>query len=113
MEEILAKANSGEDFAELAVENSECPSAAQGGDLGYFGRGQMVPPFEEAAFALAPGEISGIVETSFGYHIIKVEDKKEAGTMEFDGVSENIISYLTELKVKKPGGFSGGTESRG
>lgn len=67
----------GEDFAEVAKETSDCGSAANGGDLGYFGFGAMVKPFEDAAFALMPGEISQVVETQFGYHIIKLEDKKD------------------------------------
>ncbi|MCF7793462.1 MAG: peptidylprolyl isomerase [Candidatus Cloacimonetes bacterium] len=67
----------GEDFAEVAKECSDCGSAPNGGDLGYFGRGAMVKPFEDAAFALMPGEISEVVETQFGYHIIKLEDKKD------------------------------------
>ena len=75
-EDLLKKINAGADFAELARANSDCPSATQGGDLGYFNRGQMVPAFEKVAFTLKPGQISDIVETQFGYHIIKVTDRK-------------------------------------
>jgi parvulin-like peptidyl-prolyl isomerase len=60
----------GGDFADLAAKNSDCPSGQQGGRLGTFGRGQMVPAFDEAAFGLDVGEVSGIVETTFGYHVV-------------------------------------------
>ncbi len=69
--EILAKIQAGGDFAKLAQEYSTCPSRKRGGDLGTFSHGQMVRPFEEAAFKLKPGETSGLVKTEFGYHIIK------------------------------------------
>ncbi|MDQ1524234.1 MAG: peptidyl-prolyl cis-trans isomerase [Pyrinomonadaceae bacterium] len=76
-EEVLAKLRAGGDFAALAKEHSGDPSNKdQGGDLGWFGRGMMVKPFEDAAFALKPGELSGIVETQFGYHIIKLDERR-------------------------------------
>jgi peptidyl-prolyl cis-trans isomerase C len=89
----------GADFATLAKENSTCPSSQQGGDLGYFGKGQMVPPFEQAAFVLKPGEISDVVETQFGYHIIKVTDKKGAETVAFKEVKPRIEEFLKRQKV--------------
>lgn len=69
--EIKTQLDGGADFAQLAQEHSDCPSGRQGGDLGPFGRGQMVGPFETEAFGLPVGGVSGVVETPFGYHIIK------------------------------------------
>jgi parvulin-like peptidyl-prolyl isomerase len=71
IKEISRQIGGGADFAALAKAHSDCPSRAQGGDLGSFGPGQMVPEFEKAAFGLAIGGVSGVVETPFGYHLIK------------------------------------------
>lgn len=101
MEGIKAKLDKGEDFAKLAAENSECPSSAKGGDLGFFSRGQMVPPFEEAAFALSPGEISNVVETQFGYHLIKSQEKEMATALAFDDIKERLTDKLKEDKFKE------------
>ncbi len=68
---LLSQVQAGADFAELARANSDCPSKAKGGDLGTFGRGQMVKAFEETAFGMQVGGVSGVVETDFGYHIIR------------------------------------------
>jgi len=89
----------GADFSKLAKQHSTCPSSQQGGDLGYFGRGQMVPAFENVAFTLKPGEISDVVETQFGYHIIKVVDKKEASTMPYKDAKARIDDYLKNQKM--------------
>ena len=70
-EAMRAQIADGADFAELAREHSDCPSAGDGGNLGQFGRGAMVPTFDAAAFALKVGEVSGVVETPFGYHLIQ------------------------------------------
>ena len=98
-EEVLKRAKAGEDFAELAKKYSEGPTAKNGGDLGYFTQGQMVKPFEEAAFSMKPGEISGLVKTRFGYHIIKVEDVKEARTKSLEEARPEIEKQLKEVQV--------------
>ena len=100
-EEILKKAKNGEEFSELAKDNSDdTGSASQGGDLGYFTKGQMVQPFEDAAFSLKSGEISDIVESEYGYHIIKVYDKIDK-QLTFDEVKDEIKATLTEDKYIK------------
>ncbi len=95
---LLKQVKEGGDFAELAKKNSDCPSSANGGDLGLFGRGQMVKPFEDVAFTLKPNDISDIVETEFGYHIIKVTEHKDAGTVPFEEVKARITEQLTNEK---------------
>ncbi len=93
-EELQKKLAGGEDFAACAKENSDCPSKAQGGDLGTFGRGQMVKPFEDAAFSQKVDEIGPVVETQFGYHIIKVTKHDEAGELALEDVKERLGEYL-------------------
>jgi len=88
------------DFTKLATENSDCPSSKNGGDLGFFTRGQMVKPFEDAAFALEPGGTSGIVETQFGYHIIRLEDKEAPVTQTFDQVKEELQQKIKQEKIR-------------
>jgi peptidyl-prolyl cis-trans isomerase C len=94
-EGLLKQIKEGANFAELAKENSSCPSAAGGGDLNFFSRGRMVPAFEEAAFKLQVGQVSDIVQTQFGYHIIKVTDHKEAGAITFEQAKDDILQTLT------------------
>jgi peptidyl-prolyl cis-trans isomerase D len=100
-EEVLAKVKAGEDFAALAKQYSDDSSAAQGGDLGTFTRGKMVPSFERAAFALAPGETSDLVESPFGLHIIKVESKEAARTQPLDEVRTQIVDKLKQQKARE------------
>ena len=101
IEEVARRVSAGGDFAELAREYSEGPSGPNGGDLGSFQRGKMVPAFEEAAFALEPGEVSDIVETQFGFHIIKVTDKSESGIMGFEESKEAIRGFLKQQKEQE------------
>jgi peptidyl-prolyl cis-trans isomerase C len=90
----------GGSFALVAMENSEGSSATGGGDLGFFGRGQMVPAFETVAFALQPGEISDVVKTQFGYHIIKVEEHREAQTVPVEEAADKIRDYLRQQRLR-------------
>ncbi len=99
IEEVLTMAEEGQDFAELAKTHSEGPSNVKGGDLGFFARNSMVKPFEDAAFKLATDEISDVVETRFGYHIIKVTDKKDPRTVSFEEVKDQLKNSLLKQKT--------------
>ncbi|NOY69002.1 MAG: hypothetical protein GXP53_05845 [Deltaproteobacteria bacterium] len=101
IDEIVKKLKKGADFAELAKTYSEGPSAKNGGDLGFFSHGQMVEPFEKAAFALKPGEISDIVTTRFGYHIIKLEEKKPAVVTSFEEAKPALEEQIKRDEAKK------------
>jgi len=98
MEEILAEIKAGGNFEELAKANSECPSAPNGGDLEYFPRGKMTQSFEDVAFELEVGQISDVVETEYGYHIIKVTDHRKEGAIPFEEVKEKVLEYLVNQK---------------
>lgn len=101
-EAALARVGKGEDFAAVARQVSEDPgSAPRGGDLGAFGKGQMVPAFEQAAFALPAGQVSGLVESPFGFHIIKVQERLPAGKVPFDPVKEQIKGHLAQTRREK------------
>jgi peptidyl-prolyl cis-trans isomerase C len=92
---VLAEIKKGTDFAELAKQKSKDPgAAAEGGDLGYFGKDQMVPEFAEVAFKLDKGQVSDPVKTQFGWHIIKVEDKRIKPVPSFDQVKEQVVTYV-------------------
>ena len=100
--ELLNAITSGEKvFEDVAKESSTCPSGANGGDLGEFGRGQMVKEFEDAAFAAEVGHVVGPVKTQFGYHLIKVEDKKEAGESSLEEVKDQIRAELSQKKQEE------------
>jgi len=92
---VIARLNKGEDFAKVASEVTEDPSGkANGGDLGYFTKDQMVPEFSDTAFKLAKGQISGPVKTQFGWHVIKVEDKRKKAPPTFEQVKPQIEQYV-------------------
>jgi foldase protein PrsA len=98
--DIKQQLDDGGDFAELAAEYSkDASNAQQGGALGFFGKGRMVAPFEEAAFSMEPGEISDPVQTDFGFHIIRVEDKTEAQETKLEDVSDEIKDILKQEKM--------------
>jgi len=98
IETILVQARAQEDFADLARRHSEDATAPQGGELGYFPRGKMVKSFEQAAFALQPGQISDVVESPFGLHIIKQEDRRPAGLVAEEQVRDQLTAYLQKLR---------------
>ena len=100
-EDLLAKVKGGADFAELATKFSEDDtSKVKGGDLDFFGKGQMVPEFDTVAFALQPGQISDLVKSQFGYHIIKVIDKKPATKRTLDEVRAQIEDQLKSQRAQ-------------
>lgn len=109
LEQLRTRLLAGEDFSQVARENSQCPSAARGGVLGVFRRGQMVPEFEKAAFSQKAGEVGGIVETKFGYHLIKVTQHEEAAPLSPERVrlvvqkekgKQAYEAYVAELRNK-------------
>ena len=121
-DELRKKLADGADFAAIAAENSDCPSKTRGGDLGSFTKGQMVKPFEDAAFSQKVGEVGPVVETQFGYHIIQVTKHEEARTLPLDEVKERLAkviesqnkqdiarTYIEGLKSKADIKFPGGT----
>lgn len=99
--DIQNQIKAGGDFEELAEKYSEGPSAKNGGDLGTFSRGQMVPEFEKTAFSLPVGKVSDVVETEYGYHLILVTEKKAAKKLRFDDVKFDLASYLYQKKGQK------------
>ena len=101
IESVQAKLKKGEDFGALAKEYSEGPSGPKGGDLGFFGRGQMVKPFEETAFSMKPGQVSGMVETRFGYHLIMVTERTPESTLSYEEVKDRLEQYLKQQKVQE------------
>jgi peptidyl-prolyl cis-trans isomerase D len=128
-EELLKQAKSGADFAELAKKNSEDEASAKnGGDLDYFGRGRMVPEFDQVAFTLEPGQLSDLVKTQYGYHIIKVTDKKPASTRPLADVRQQLNDQLAyeraqaqaadlaqklEKEITKPGDLDKAAQANG
>ncbi|MBN2383295.1 peptidylprolyl isomerase [bacterium] len=98
---LKKKIDEGADFATVAQENSDCPSKEKGGDLGFFDRERMVKPFADVAFALTPGQVSDIVETQFGYHIIKMVEKQEPRTVPLEEVSERLTGYIDNQRKQK------------
>jgi peptidyl-prolyl cis-trans isomerase C len=101
IDEVQQKLKDGGDFSDLAKKYSEGPTATKEGDLGFFPRGKMVKPFEEAAFSLRVGEVSDVVETSFGYHLIKITDKKPQGIDSYENQKENINRFLRQLRLQE------------
>jgi len=101
LQAVLEKIKKGDDFAELARKHSDCPSKEKGGDLGSFPRGAMVKAFEDVAFNLKKDEVSDVVETQFGFHIIKLTGRTEASTTPIEQVKDKISTYLETQKQSK------------
>ena len=100
--EIQAKIEAGEiSFEDAARENSSCPSSENGGNLGEFTKGQMVPEFDEAVFAMAVGEVKGPVKTQFGYHLIKLNAKNEAKVYELEEIKDQLVEMVKKDKQQK------------
>ncbi len=99
IEDLRQQLLDGADFAELAKANSDCPSKAEGGSLGTFGRGQMVPPFEDACFSQEVGVVGDVVETAFGYHLILVSDRQDARTLAFDEVLDDASGTTVKDRI--------------
>ncbi len=97
-QDVLKRLEAGEGFDEVAMAVSTCPSREKGGDLGYFGKGQMVPEFEEAAFNLSVGQMSGLVKTQFGFHVIQLTDKKEPETTALEEIKPRIEHEIVTRK---------------
>jgi peptidyl-prolyl cis-trans isomerase C len=94
IEVVIAALDEGRDFAEVAREYSIDGSAQAGGDLGWFGQGVMIPPFEEAVMALEPGEVSGPVETQFGWHVVQLIDRRDAQVPPLEEVREDLADQI-------------------
>jgi peptidyl-prolyl cis-trans isomerase C len=106
IDDVMTQVKAGGDFAELAKKYSQDGSAQAGGDLNYFSKGQMLKPFEDAVAGLKPGEVSGVVETQFGFHIIKLTDKRAARTVPLVEVNKKIGDYLlNRARQEKAGAF--------
>ncbi|MFH1646020.1 MAG: peptidylprolyl isomerase [Candidatus Omnitrophota bacterium] len=99
--QVKDELQAGQDFSEMAAAYSKDLTKDRGGDLGYFGRGQMIPEFEKVCFSLNVGDVSGVVKTRFGYHIIKVTDRRQSTYQQFDDIKENIRQTIERARQKE------------
>jgi peptidyl-prolyl cis-trans isomerase C len=100
-ENALKRYRDGEEFSSLAQELSQCPSSAQGGDLGLFGRNQMVPEFEQKAFSLKVGEVSEPLRTQYGFHLIRLTAKNDESRLAYDEIKDQITEHLREVRFNE------------
>jgi peptidyl-prolyl cis-trans isomerase C len=98
---IQGKITSGENFSALAKAYSECPSSTNGGDLGYFERGQMVKSFEDASFSLYPGQVSPIVRSDFGFHLIKAIDRQPEAFYSYEDIKTQVADAIHQQRFEK------------